>query len=100
MKKLPTPVLGAHIVGHFDKKGVCQSAQKGPISKLFNICLCNIQIEKVPFYEKKIANSCILDPQCGRFQTNGSVCQSAQNGPILNSIKNFQYKIKICCGKK
>ena len=38
-------------------------------------------------------------PQCGLFQTNGGLYQSAQNRPIFNFLNNFMYKIKIQRGQ-
>ena len=35
-QKLPTYVFEAPFAGRFEKGGVCQSAQNGPVGKFFN----------------------------------------------------------------
>ena len=46
MEKMPVHVLRSHIAGHIVKMGVCQSAEFGRISKIFNNFLYEIQIER------------------------------------------------------
>ena len=48
---------------------------------------------------KKLPTHVFGAPQCGPFQTNEGVCQSDQNGPILNFSTIFCAKSKFKEGK-
>ena len=87
--------LRPHFAGRFEKWGVCQSAQNGPIWKFFYFFPHKFRIKRGSVLWKKLLTLVFGALQCGPFQTNGGFSQSTQIRPILTFNNIFLYKIKI-----
>ena len=84
--KEPTPVFWAPCYGLFWQKGVCQTTQKEPFYKFYNICCTKSKQKRGQFYEK-IANSCIW---CLSFLAVSNKWGSLRIWPKWTNFELFQ----------